>query len=461
MSEGRPVPPPRPDARPVPPAPRAQQRLRYEVTTHAVVTDVGKRMPRNEDAHLARPEVPLFAISDASGAVWPGEVALDLLGREAAQIGAFEKAVGGGSASSARLGIGHFFEDAMNRASQRLREELAVRNEARGTATLLALTLVGPFAYVSHAGDSRAYLFRGGELRPLTTDHTLAMMQLKRGEISRDHYGKSPYRKTLTQSLGATVAMRPDLAELRMQTGDRFLLCSDGLHRLIDDDAIARILAAHPKDAEAAEALVTEANEAGGKDNITVICLTVRLDRAALAADMKASAAGAAAPTAGREEADQAPDIARQLKRCFIFAPLEDTELLRIAPYFDYQHFETDQPICTEGETGDSMFVMIDGSANITFRGAHLTTLEPGGHAGEIALIRPGPRTATIRAREASTVLVLTRSRFQEILRRQPSLGTRLAIPLMENVAARILDLQARLGDASAILAERGDGTAL
>lgn len=412
-------------------------------------------MPRNEDALLAEPKVPLFAIADASGAVWPGEVALELLGREAEQIQAFERAVGGGSASSARLGIGHFFEDAMNRASQRLREELAVRNEARGTATLLALTLVGPFAYVSHAGDSRAYLFRAGELRPLTTDHTLAMMQLKRGEISREDYGKSPYRKTLTQSLGATVAMRPDLAELRMQTGDRFLLCSDGLHRLVDDDAIASILGAHPKDADAAEALVAAANDAGGKDNITVICLTVRLDRAALAAAMKASAAGSV-----RDE-DQAPDIARQLKRCFIFAPLEDTELLRIAPYFDYQRFEPDQPICTEGETGDSMFVMIEGSANITFRGAHLTTLEPGGHAGEIALIRPGPRTATIRAKEAATVLVLTRTRFQEILRRQPTLGTRLAVPLMENVAARILDLQARLGDVGGILAERGDGTAL
>jgi serine/threonine protein phosphatase PrpC/CRP-like cAMP-binding protein len=416
-------------------------------------------MPRNEDAHLAEPKVPLFAIADASGAVWPGEVALELLGREAEQIQAFERAVGGGSASSARLGIGHFFEDAMNRASQRLREELAVRNEARGTATLLALTLVGPFAYVSHAGDSRAYLFRAGELRPLTTDHTLAMMQLKRGEISRENYGKSPYRKTLTQSLGATVAMRPDLAELRMQTGDRFLLCSDGLHRLVDDDAIASILGAHPKDADAAEALVAAANEAGGKDNITAICLTVRLDRAALAADMKASAACTAA--SGPRDEDQAPDIARQLKRCFIFAPLEDTELLRIAPYFDYQRFEPDQPICTEGETGDSMFVMIEGSANITFRGAHLTTLEPGGHAGEIALIRPGPRTATIRAKEAATVLVLTRSRFQEILRRQPTLGTRLAVPLMENVAARILDLQARLGDVGGILAERGDGTAL
>jgi CRP-like cAMP-binding protein len=133
----------------------------------------------------------------------------------------------------------------------------------------------------------------------------------------------------------------------------------------------------------------------------------------------------------------------------------EDTELLRIAPYFDYKRFEKGEAICTEGEAGDSMFVMIDGGATITFRSAHLTTLEPGGHAGEIALIRPGPRTATITAREPSTVLVLSRTRFQEILRRQPGLGTRLAVPLMENVAGRILDLQGRLVDVEKLLAER------
>lgn len=447
VSESRPVPPPRPDLRPAPAAPRAESRLRYTVSTHAVVLDVGQRMPRNEDAALAITDVPLFVIADASGAVWPGEVVTELFQRDAHNLKAFEKAVASDSGSSTRLAIGHFFEDACNRGSQRLREELVRRNEGRGSATVIAMTLVGPFAYVSHAGDSRAYLIRSGELRPLTTDHTLAMMQLKRGEITAEDYQRSPYRKTLTQSLGATVAMRPDLAELRLQSGDRFMLCSDGLHRMVDDETIAATLLANPDDTKAATALVAAANAAGGKDNISVICFTVRLDRAGLTAEMRA------APE--KQDREQTPDIARQLKRCFIFAPLEDTELLRIAPYFDYKRYEAGEAICTEGESGDTMFVMIDGGANITFKSAHLTTLEPGGHAGEIALIRPGPRTATITAREPSNVLVLSRTRFQEILRRQPTLGTRLAVPLMENVAGRILDLQARLADVEKLLVER------
>jgi protein phosphatase len=304
VSENRPVPPPRPDLRPAPDAPRAQSRLRYVVSSHAVVTDVGQRMPRNEDAVLSLTDVPLFAIADASGAVWPGEVVVDLFQRDAHNLRNFEKAVSADAASSARLAIGHFFEDACNRASQRLREELARRNEGRGSSTIIAVTLLGPFAYVSHAGDSRAYLVRSGELRPLTTDHTLAMMQLKRGEITADDYQRSPYRKTLTQSLGATVAMRPDLAELRLQSGDRFLICSDGLHRMVDDETIASIMAAWPDDTKAASALVAAANEAGGKDNISVIVFSVRLDRAGMTADMRAPAERQVAP-------EQTPDIAR------------------------------------------------------------------------------------------------------------------------------------------------------
>ena len=418
--------------------------MRYIVSSHAAVTDVGHRMPRNEDAILAMAETPMFAVADASGAIWPSQLAVQLLERESENVRVFEKAVASDAASSARLAIGHFFEDAFNRASQTLRDELTARKESRGTATIVALTVVGPFAYVSHAGDSRAYLLRGGELRPLTSDHTLAMLQYKRGELSEVEYHKSPYRKTLTQSLGATIAMRPDLAELRLQHGDRFLLCSDGLHRMVTDDEIAKIMRLEAEDEHAANTLVAAANAGGGKDNISVVCLTIKLDRASMAAEMKG--------LADKDDAEPAPDIARQLKRCFIFAPLEDVELLRIAPYFDYKEYAPGDAICTEGEAGDSMFVMINGGANITFRSAHLTTLEPGGHAGEIALIRPGPRTATITATGPTTVLVLSRARFQEILRRQPTLGTRLAVPLMENVAARIVDLQARLKNVEAIL---------
>ncbi len=404
-------------------------------------------MPRNEDRTLIAPGCPLFAVVDASGAEWPAETAVKVLSDEAPKLRELERAVLTDPASGARLEIGTFFEQAFGRASQQLREELAARGESRGTATVAALALIGPFAFVSHAGDSRVYLLRRGELRPLTSDHTLAMVQLRRGEIDAEGYLASPYKTTLTQSLGATAALRPDLAELRVIDGDRFLLCSDGLHRFVPDADIAAIFASQPDDAKAAAALVDAANRAGGKDNISAVCLTIALDRATLAADMRASARAPAS--------DAMPDTARLLRRCFLFASLDDTELLRIAPYFDLQRFEADQAIFTEGVEGDSMAVMIAGRASITFRSATLSELEPGGYAGEISLIRPGRRTATITAREPSAVLSLSRQRFHDILAKHPSLGARLAVPLMENISARIVDLRGRLASAAATLSAR------
>ncbi len=413
----------------------------------AAVSDVGQRMPRNEDRTLVLPDGQMFAVIDASGAEWPAETAVKVLTEEAPRLKELEKAVLTDPASGARLEIGTFFEHAFSRASEQLREELAARGESRGTATVAALALIGPFAFVSHAGDSRVYLLRRGELRPLTSDHTLAMVQLRRGEITAEGYQTSPYKKTLTQSLGATAALRPDLAELRVIDGDRFLLCSDGLHRFVSDADITAIFASQPDDAKAAAALVDAANRAGGKDNISAVCLTVALDRAGLAADMRASARAAAS--------DAMPDTARLLRRCFLFASLDDTEVLRIAPYFDLQRFEAGEAIFREGEEGDSMAVMIQGRASITFRSAALAELEPGGYAGEISLIRPGRRTATITAREPTAVLSLSRQRFLEILSKQASLGTRLALPLMENISARVIDLRGRLASVTATIGAR------
>ncbi len=451
MSDAAPPPLPRPT-----PPPRPEARLRYVVRSSGAVSDLGQRMAQNEDRVLTLGDAPLFAVVDASGAEWPADLAVQTLTEEAPRLRSLERAVLVDPGSAARLEVGTFFEQAFGRASERLRQELAARGETRGTATVAALTLMGPFAFASHAGDSRIYLLRRGELRPLTSDHTLAMVQLRRGELTPETFATSPYRKTLTQSLGATAALRPDLAEVRVIDGDRFLLCSDGLHRFVSDSDIAAVMLAHPDDAKAAAALVDAANRAGGKDNISAICLSVTLDRAGLAAEMRASTRGSAASDAAvTAEPSGHPDTARILKRCFLFATLDDTELLRIAPYFDLQRFEAGQPIFREGEAGDSLAIMAEGRARITFRSAALAELEPGGYAGEISLIRPGPRTATITASEATTVLTLTRSRFLEILARQAALGTRLAVPLMENIAGRILDLRGRLAATSAILAER------
>lgn len=428
--------PPRPEPRP----PARASLTPARVAGSATASDLGRRMQTNEDAALALAGVPLFAIADGSGALWPAGLTLRALSDEAKHLGEYQSKVATEHDTSSRLAVGHFFESVLNNASRVVKEEMGRRAEGRVAAAAVALTLMGPFAYVAHVGDSRAYLFRDRKIRCLTTDHTLAMAQLKRGEITPEDYVNSPYKKTLTQAIGVTPELRPDIAEVRIADGDLILLCSDGLHRMVPDKRIAEILDEGLLSLEArAHKLIAEANEAGGKDNITVHLIAVEGEK-------KKVEPGADQAVARKERVD----IARLLGKCFLFEKISEAERLLIAPYFEYQAFDAGDIVCREGDPGDSLYVVVQGKLRVTFQRAHLIDIVPGGWAGEISLAREGPRTATLTSRDKSLVLMLSRARFLEIMRRRPALGSQLALPLLEFVGKRIIDLRhrlARIGD--------------
>lgn len=396
-------------------------------------------MTDNEDAFLESPRMNLFAITDGSGAAWPARQALDVLEEEAPHLRTFEARVANDGDTSSRLAVGHFFESVFNKAGRLVRDEMHKRAEGRVTAAAVALTLMGPFAYVAHIGDCRAYLLRDKKLRCLTTDHTLAMVQLKRGEITQAEYAASPFKKTLTQGIGITPELRPDIAEVRVAPGDVFLLCSDGLHRMVNDRRIGELLAADGALPDKARWLVEEANEAGGKDNITVQLVTVE------------GHTENEAPEDGRDK--ERVDVARVLGKCFLFQKITEAERLLVAPYFEYQAFDTGDVVCGEGDDGDSLFVVVSGKLRVTFQRAHLIDIQPGGWAGEIALAREGKRTATLTARERTVLLVLSRQRFQEILKRRPALGAQLALPLLDFVGQRVVELSKRIRTISQVMA--------
>lgn len=400
----------------------------------ATVTDIGRRMDDNEDAALGVSQIPLYAIADGSGALWPAGLTLRVLSEQAKHISEFQEKVASSTDTSSRLAVGHFFESVFNDASRKVKDEMSRRAEGRATAAAVALTLMGPFAYIAHVGDCRAYLLRDRKLRCLTSDHTLAMLQLKRGDITPEEYETSRYKKTLTQAIGVTPELRPDIAEVRVANGDLLMLCSDGLHRMLGDREIAAILNEADEELsldQRAANLVTAANEAGGRDNITVHLIPVET-------------AGQGTEVNRAHARKERVDIARVLGKCFLFENLTDAERLLIAPYFEYEAFDAGDVVCGEGDPGDSLYVVVQGKIRITFQRAHLIDIGPGGWAGEIALAREGVRTATLTARDKVVLLVLTRARFQEIMRRRPPLGTQLALPLLEFVGRRVTDLQSR-----------------
>jgi PPM family protein phosphatase len=149
--------------------------------------------------------------------------------------------------------------------------------EGMGT-TLTAARSLGRDLMITHVGDSRAYLFRAGALHRLTRDHTYAQLLVDAGQLAPGGLASSPHRHILTNALGGSITdVQVDTDRLRLEDGDRVLLCSDGLSDLVDDETLTRILEGATRSSDACERLVQQALDRGGRDNVTVIVAAYRI----------------------------------------------------------------------------------------------------------------------------------------------------------------------------------------
>jgi protein phosphatase len=165
------------------------------------------------------------------------------------------------------------FQGVMQQTDRRVYEEATQQPQLWGMGTTLTLAYtLGRELYVFHVGDSRCYLYRQGALRQLTRDHTLVQELVRRGHLSPEEASTHKMRHVITNVVGGTEpGVQPEVHKERLEPGDVLLLCSDGLNEMVPDADIAAVLRAEPEPARACERLVAEANQRGGKDNITVI----------------------------------------------------------------------------------------------------------------------------------------------------------------------------------------------
>jgi protein phosphatase len=165
------------------------------------------------------------------------------------------------------------FQDAIAEAQKALFAEGARRPGSRGMGTTLTLAYAfGRELFVAHVGDSRCYLLRDGALTRLTQDHTLVQELVRHGIVSPEEAAHHPYRHVITNCVGGTEAdLRIDTQRLELEPDDLLLLCSDGLTDMVPDERIREVLLAEPDLPQACARLVAEANERGGRDNITAV----------------------------------------------------------------------------------------------------------------------------------------------------------------------------------------------
>jgi serine/threonine protein phosphatase PrpC len=230
-------------------------------------SDTGRHRPRNEDSLLVLPERSLYAVADGMGGYEGGEVASSLAVETIRR--AFEKNVfEGQTTSDASIPRrGREMACAIQMANQailrRSKDVAALRN--MGTTVIAArFSPNKQRVYIGHVGDSRCYRLRGGLLRQLTTDHTLRELGMK-----------GPTSKQLFQAVGIRPTLTIDLVVDKPRPDDIYLLCSDGLSKMVGDDQVRDVLLGEPDLEAAVYTLIDMANEQGGKDNVTVILVKI------------------------------------------------------------------------------------------------------------------------------------------------------------------------------------------
>jgi len=172
------------------------------------------------------------------------------------------------------------FQAALSQADDKIVEEAAENPELSGMGTTLTMAFqLGTQLCVVHVGDSRVYLYRSGQLHQLTRDHTVVAELVRSGVIQQDQVASHPLRHVITNVVGGpNPGVKVEARAFEVQAEDRLLLCSDGLTEMVTDEAIAAALDADREPEAAAKALLAQANNGGGRDNITVVI--VRFDAA-------------------------------------------------------------------------------------------------------------------------------------------------------------------------------------
>jgi protein phosphatase len=215
----------------------------------------------------------VLAVADGMGGRQGGatasRIAIETVVEEYAGVGSISDAEMPGASGSDRV------SSAIQRANARIRDNARVPELAGMGTTMTVVSLADQTISVGHVGDSRAYLVRNGEAVQLTRDHTWTAERERSGCVSPGEAPGDRRKGVLTRALGIGDEVEVDMSELEINPGDLIVLCSDGLHGRVCDFEIARVVSS-ASPSNAAKKLVRMANDAGGRDNVTVVVAGAR-----------------------------------------------------------------------------------------------------------------------------------------------------------------------------------------
>lgn len=237
------------------------------------MSDTGKLRKNNQDSAIAKEigSFTLLALADGMGGHSGGEIASSLAIEEISTVISeklTEKMLPGQ--------IMLLLSEALEKANNKIREVAQSDPTLSGMGTTCDVCIASKNKmYVAHIGDSRVYkIAKDGTIKKLTRDHSLVEFMIENGTITPEEAENHPQKNVILQALGISDGIEPDVFQEKISPPDVILLCSDGLTNMLDDETIARASISDDKPSDIAEKLVGLANDAGGKDNITVVIAT-------------------------------------------------------------------------------------------------------------------------------------------------------------------------------------------
>jgi serine/threonine protein phosphatase PrpC len=403
-------------------------------------TDVGQKRDNNEDNFLIDKKLNLFIVADGMGGHASGEVASSLSVHEIVEELRKNRDLidrYGRGEDVQRQEILHLIEHAVQAACAAIYKRGQAENEKRGMGTTTSMLLVaGTRGFIAHVGDSRIYLLREGQVHQLTEDHSLINELVRRGKIKREEIDSSPYKQyknAMTRAVGVYESVEVDTFDLDILPGDAFLLCSDGLHSYLDADKDLPGMFGRPEMTDIAKGFIDLANAGGGSDNITAVVMKV------VSAEESA------------QDKQRAEDVALRmeiLKGMPLFKFLTYKELVRMTNLTTVRQYAPGEEIIQEGSPGEEMFVILRGKVRLHKGEAYITSLGPGAHLGEMALVDRSPRSASANAEEPSRLLSIKRKDFYEVIRKEPALSVKLLWSFVQVLTERLRKTTADLSGA-------------
>lgn len=393
-------------------------------------SDIGRTRPYHKEIFFIDPAQRFYVIASGVGGRERGRIAAEVaaeLARDGCRaLLAEDRSEEDPLAERLRVvdGLRSIFNDASERIYARRKDDAM----AQGISAALTVFVVrNTLGIIAHVGHNRLYLARGGRVFQITEDHTLVQEFLSRGSMAPSQIQSFPHRHVVSRAIGSKPAVAVDLSVIDLRAGDRYVLCTDGLSDVVDAGEIKDVVE-RLSPGDAAARLVDIANARSGKANVTALVVRnrgPRLDGGAVATEQKVSL----------------------LKGIFLFEYLTFQEAMRVLTVVREVTFRDGEEIFAEGDSGDELFVVVEGDVEISERGVAMTRVSAGGHFGELGLVSDGVRSATVTSLGLSVHLVIQREDFDHLIRSDHGLAVKLLWGFLQNATGRLRTLSAELAD--------------